>query len=122
MMSGSVITGQELKNPTAGEHWIAGFQERRQVQRSRQSSGKEKGGSGKREVNCQIVQSVCDVRSLGDGARKVGKQDQDQQGNSQKLCGGRICGSAGRGSSQGRLRLCGRPRIRAPESTQAWLR
>ena len=35
VMSGSVITGQELKNLTAGEHWIAGFQERRQVQRSR---------------------------------------------------------------------------------------
>ena len=38
-------------------------------------------------MNCQIVQSVCDVRSLGDGERKVGKQDQGQHGNSQKRRG-----------------------------------
>ena len=75
-MSGSVITGQALKNLTAGEHWIAGVQKRRQVQRPRRTKlGKEKGGSGKREVNCQIVQSVCDFRTLGDGERKAGKRD-----------------------------------------------
>ena len=52
-----------------------------------QSSGKEKGGSRQREVNCQIVQTICDVGSFGDGEREIDKQDQDQHGNSQKRRG-----------------------------------
>ena len=87
-MSGSVITGQALKNLTAGEHWIAGFQERRQVQRSRRAKLRQ-GKRRLRQAPSELPDSnpFATSEALVNGERKVGKQDQGQHGNSQKRRG-----------------------------------